>query len=95
VSKKFLSVQSISTIDKICCTFVFKQTWICFFFFFKGYYWILFLLPKIQMAGWVKDLEQNSVLCIPGMLYCVAFGLFFFFFQVILEIIFFFSKINI
>ncbi|GAB0194208.1 hypothetical protein GRJ2_001886100 [Grus japonensis] len=35
---------------------------------FLGYYWILFLLPKIQMAGWVKDLEQNSILCVPDVL---------------------------
>lgn len=26
------------------------------------------LTSKIQMAGWVKDLEQNSVLCIPDVL---------------------------
>lgn len=41
------------------------------------------------MAVWVKDLEQNSVLCIPGMLYCVA-GCFLVVFFIILEVIFLF-----
>ncbi|OPJ70425.1 hypothetical protein AV530_019570 [Patagioenas fasciata monilis] len=40
----------------------------CSYIIFLGYYWILFLLPKIQMAGWIKDLEQNSVLCVPDVL---------------------------
>lgn len=35
---------------------------------FLGYYWILFPLPKSRMAGWVKDLEQISLLCMPDVL---------------------------